>query len=216
MTDFSKPHSPACDRNRGPILQVLRQYLGDRHRLLEIGSGTGQHAVYFAAEFPQLIWQCSDLADNLPAINRWLGDAGLPNTPAPLCLDVTTDWPRQTYDVIFTANSLHIMDWSSVERLFTRLPAALDHDGLLIVYGPFNYGGRFTSDSNGRFDDWLKARGPHQGIRNFESVDALAQQARLKLLADHQMPANNRTLIWRQIQDSINAGDDNISRRRAD
>lgn len=198
MTSLDKPHSPACDRNREPILQVLRDYLGNRRRLLEIGSGTGQHAAYLAAEFPHLSWQCSDLAENLPGISAWLEEAAHRNTPEPLCLDVTADWPRETYDVIFTANSLHIMAWQSVEKLFARLPGTLDEAGLLIVYGPFNYAGRFTSDSNEQFDKWLKARGAHQGIRDFEAVDALARQAALRLLADHAMPANNRMLIWRR------------------
>lgn len=198
MASFDKPHSPACDRNREPILQVLKDFLGDRRRLLEIGSGTGQHAAYFAAAFPQLTWQCSDLAENLPGISAWLGEAGHPNTPKPLCLDVTADWPREAFDVIFTANSLHIMAWRSVERLFARLPEALEEAGLLIVYGPFNYRGQFTSASNEQFDQWLKARDALQGIRDFEAVDALARQATLTLLADRAMPANNRMLIWRR------------------
>jgi cyclopropane fatty-acyl-phospholipid synthase-like methyltransferase len=198
MNTPEKPHSPACERNREPILEILRHYLVDRRTLLEIGSGTGQHAAYLAGEFPGLRWQCSDLAENLPGIRLWLEEARLPNTPAPILVDVAGDWPSTRHDVIFTANTLHIMSWPNVERMFSRLPDVMGEDALLIVYGPFNYGGRFTSDSNARFDEWLKARGAHQGIRDFERVDALARQAGLHLLADHPMPANNRTLVWRR------------------
>ncbi len=194
---MDKPHSPSCERNREPILAVLRDYLPDCRRLLEIGSGTGQHAVYFAAEFPHLVWQGSDLADNLPGIRAWLAEAGLANTPVPLELDVTGAWPSGPFDALFSANTLHIMPWSGVEALFRGLPAVLAPGARVIVYGPFNYGGRYTSDSNAAFDEWLKARGAHQGIRDFEAVDALARSAGLSLLEDRAMPANNRCLVWR-------------------
>jgi len=195
---MDKPHSPSCDRNREPILAVLQDYCLDRRNLLEIGSGTGQHAVYFAAALPQLTWQASDRRENLAGIRAWLDEAALANTPPPLALDVNDSWPQQRFDAVFTANTLHIMAWPEVERLFTGLGGILAEDATLIVYGPFNYGGQFTSESNANFDAWLKARGAHQGIRDFEAVEALAAQIGLRLLADRAMPANNRCLVWRR------------------
>ncbi|MDB5978215.1 MAG: hypothetical protein JWR07_4975 [Nevskia sp.] len=192
-----KPYSPASERNREPILAVLREHFADRKRVLEIGSGTGQHAAHFAAALPQLIWQSSDRAENLPGTRAWLDEAGLPNTPPPLELDVNQPhWPTQQYDAVYSANTLHIMSWAEVQRLFQRLPEIMTPDARLAVYGPFNYGGRFTSDSNAAFDASLKAAVPHRGIRDFEAVDALARGIGLSLLEDRQMPANNRCLVW--------------------
>jgi SAM-dependent methyltransferase len=196
---LDKPYSPSCDRNREPILAVLREYFAERRDVLEIGSGTGQHAVHFAAAMPWLRWQCSDVADNLPGIRLWLDEAALPNTPAPIELDVARGpWPTQIFDAAFTANSLHIMGWAEVEALFAGLDAVLAPDATLAVYGPFNYGGDYTSDSNREFDGWLKARDPRSGIRDFEAVDALVRAIGLQLVADVEMPANNRCLVWRR------------------
>lgn len=193
-----KPHSPACERNREPILAVLREHFATRRQVLEIGSGTGQHAVFFAAAMPWLQWQASDRAEYLPGIRAWLDDARLPNTPAPLELDVLAAWPALDVDAVFSANTLHIMGWDGVQALFEGVGKLLADSGdTLIVYGPFNYGGAYTSDSNRQFDAWLKARDPRSGIRDFEAVDALAEAAGLRLLADIEMPANNRCLVWR-------------------
>jgi cyclopropane fatty-acyl-phospholipid synthase-like methyltransferase len=194
----AKPHAPSCDRNREPILAVLRTHLADRRRVLEIGSGTGQHAVYFAQALPWLTWQCSDLAENLPGIGQWLAGAALPNTPPALELDVRGAWPAARFDAVFSANSLHIMGWPEVERLFAHLPQVLEPDATVVIYGPFNYAGAYTSDSNREFDGWLHQRDPASGIRDFEAVDALARAAGLALVADVAMPANNRTLVWRR------------------
>jgi len=193
-----KPHADACERNRGPILEVLQRYCADRRSVLEIGSGTGQHAVHFAAALPQLSWQTSDLAASLPGIRQWIEESGLPNLPAPIALDVDGQWPAGPFDALFTANTLHIMSWSSVKTLFAALAGVLDADAVLAVYGPFNYDGRFTSPSNAAFDAWLKQRSAHSGIREFADVDALARAAGFALLADCAMPANNRTLVWRR------------------
>ena len=194
---MSKPHSPSCDRNRDPILAVLReQFAGCRH-VLEVGSGTGQHAVYFAKALSQLSWQASDIAANLDGIRQWLDEAGLPNTPPPVCLDVNGEWPRGPFDGVFSANTLHIMSWKEVQQLFAKLGGVLSRDAIVAIYGPFNYGGRYTSDSNAQFDQWLKARGEHMAIRDFEAVHALAEGIGLRLVADVAMPANNRTLVWR-------------------
>jgi cyclopropane fatty-acyl-phospholipid synthase-like methyltransferase len=195
---MTKPHAPSCDRNRDPILAVLCEYFADRHEVLEIGSGTGQHAIYFAKALPHLTWQASDLAENLPGIREWLDEARLPNTPAPLLLDANGSWPAKHYDAVFSANTLHIMSWSEVGSLFRRLDFVLAADAVLAIYGPFNYNGQFTSESNAAFNDWLRARGEHMAIRDFEAVNALAGTIGLRLLQDIAMPANNRMLIWRR------------------
>ncbi|WP_408951824.1 DUF938 domain-containing protein [Lysobacter sp. Hz 25] len=198
-----KPHSPSCDRNRDPILAVLREHFAGRRRVLEIGSGTGQHAVYFAAALPSLSWQCSDRAEYLPGIALWLDEAALPNTPAAVELDVASPrWPGEAdealFDAAFSANSLHIMGWAQVEAFFAGLDRVLAADATVVVYGPFNYRGEFSSDSNREFDAWLKARDPQSGVRDFEAVDALAAAIGLRLLVDEAMPANNRCLVWRR------------------
>lgn len=197
MTD--KPYAPACDRNRDPILAVLRRHFADRGRVLEIGSGTGQHAVYFAPALPHLVWQPSDRAENLPGIRQWLADEPAPNLLPPLELDVSQGrWPAQRYDAVYSANTLHIMSWPEVERLFASLPEVLERDAKLAIYGPFNYDGRYTSDSNAAFDASLKAAASHRGIRDFEAVEALARGIGFELLEDCAMPANNRCLFWRR------------------
>jgi SAM-dependent methyltransferase len=195
MTD--KPYSESCERNKAPILQVLREHFADATRVLEIGSGTGQHAVHFAAALPQLQWQCSDVAANLPGIRAWLDEAALANLPAPLLLDIELPPPQHRADAVFSANTLHIMAWPQVQRLFEQLPLWLEPGGVLVVYGPFNRDGRFTSDSNARFDAMLRDGDARRGIRDFEAVDSLARGAGLSLLDDVAMPANNRCLVWR-------------------
>lgn len=197
MTPPEKPYAPACDRNRDPILAILRGCFGARGTVLEIGSGTGQHAVHFARHLPHLVWQCSDRAEMLDGIRMWLDEAALPNTPAPLHVDANLEWPPRRFDGIFSANTLHIMSWPEVERCFARLPGVLNPGAALVIYGPFSYAGRHTSASNAAFDASLRAGGAHRGIRDFEAVHALAAGAGLALEADHAMPANNRCLVWR-------------------
>jgi cyclopropane fatty-acyl-phospholipid synthase-like methyltransferase len=196
---MDKPCAPTCERNREPILEVLHDHFGDRRTVLEIGSGTGQHAIFFAARLPHLIWQTSDRAENLPGIKAWLDEAGLPNTPPALELDVNGAWPAGRYDAVFSANTLHIMPWAVVERLFAGLPDILADQAKVAIYGPFNYGGRFTSESNAAFDLRLRENAPHQGIRDFEKVSGLAEKAGLELVEDRAMPSNNRCLVWRRI-----------------
>lgn len=197
------PFSPAAERNRGPILAVLQAHLGGAgdgrpKRLLEIGSGTGQHAVHMAAALPHWVWQCSELADQLPGLQAWLDEAGLPNTPQPWALDVAGGLPEAPHDAVFTANTLHIMGWPEVQRLFAGLPRVLAPGGLLLVYGPFNRGGQFTSPGNAAFDAALRQADPRRGLRDVAAVDALAQAAGLALVDDVAMPANNRCLVWRR------------------
>ena len=191
-----KPYSPACERNRDPILEVLRERFADRRRVLEIGSGTGQHAVHFAAALPHVTWQTTDRAANLPGIRMWLDEAGLANTPPPIELDVNGAWPAGPYDALFSANTLHIMGWDDVVRLFAVLPTALSNDAILAIYGPFNDNGRFTSESNAAFDARLRAEHPRQGLRDLQAVDALAHDTGFTLVEDRAMPANNRMLVW--------------------
>ena len=196
LATMEKPYATSCDKNREPILAVLEAYFHDRRAVLEIGSGTGQHAVFFAARLPHLIWQTSDRAENLPGITAWLDEAALPNTPPPLRFDVQETWPALRYDALFSANTLHIMHWAAVESLFASLAGIMARDAKLAIYGPFNYGGQFTSDSNAAFDESLRRRDPASGIRDHEAVDVLARAAGLEPLADHAMPANNRLLVW--------------------
>ncbi len=196
---IEKPFSAACERNRDPILAVLRSFFADRTRVLEVGSGTGQHAAHFAAALPHLIWQASDRAEHLPGIRAWLDHAALPNTPAPLTLDVASGpWPPGPFDAVFSANTLHIMGWPEVEAFFAALPAVTTGDAKLAIYGPFNHAGHFTSASNAAFDESLKMRASHMGIRDDAAVDALARAAGFALHEDIAMPANNRLRLWQR------------------
>lgn len=196
---MNKLHSTACERNRDPILDILRGCLASSRSLLEIGSGTGQHAVYFAAALPHLTWQTSDLPQNHPSIRAWMEEAGLANLRAPLALDVGAGpWPAQTFDAVFSANTCHIMAWEEVQAMFAGIGRVLGAGGMLCIYGPFNYDGAFTSDSNARFDAALRAQAPHMGIRDIEAVNQLAREQGLEAVSDHAMPANNRLLVWRK------------------
>jgi cyclopropane fatty-acyl-phospholipid synthase-like methyltransferase len=202
------PNATATERNREPILAVLRDYFADRRRVLEIGSGTGQHAIHFAAALPHLIWQTSDLPENLRAIQLWLDASGQSHVLPPLALDVSRaeQWPEQRFDAVFSANTLHIMSWPQVQALFANLPRALADDATVAIYGPFNIDGRFTSDSNAAFDAQLRAEVAHRGIRDKAAVDNLAQAAGLRLVADVPMPANNRCLVWRRQENRGDGG----------
>lgn len=194
-----KPYSESCDQNRDPILTLLRQEFAQCRSILEIGSGTGQHAVFFAAQMPELQWQTSDCPEYHSGIHAWLQDAALDNVAPPLHLNVLEDpWPDQQYDGVFSANTVHIMSWPAVEKMFAGVGPALKAGGVFCLYGPFNYDGAFTSESNARFDGWLKARDPASGVRDFEALNALAEAAGMQLVRDHVMPANNRILVWKK------------------
>ena len=199
MPTRNKPCAESCEQNRDPILQVIQPLLTDCNSLLEIGSGTGQHAVYFAAAMPQLQWYTSDRLASHDGIRMWLQDSALDNVHGPIELDVGRSvWPAQQFDAAFSANTCHIMHWQEVEAMFAGVGKALKPGGRFLLYGPFNYNGAYTSASNARFDDWLKARDPHSGIRDFAQLDALARQAGMQLQQDVAMPANNRILFWRK------------------
>jgi cyclopropane fatty-acyl-phospholipid synthase-like methyltransferase len=196
---MTKQYSAACERNREPILAILRSVLTQPARVLEIGSGTGQHAVYFASRLPHLTWQTSDLPHHHSSIHAWIEEANLLNVLPPLTLDTAAaDWPQQQFDAVFSANTCHIMAWQEVQAMFAGIGRVLRTGGLACIYGPFNYGGTFTSASNAQFDAALKAQAAHMGIRDIEAVGRLADQHGLTLLADHPMPANNRLLVWQR------------------
>jgi len=194
-----RQYSEACARNRDPIVAVLRKAFAATTMVLEIGAGTGEHAAYFAGELPHLQWQPTDVAAHLPGIAAWRDAVALPNLRAPLELDVDArDWPIGEVDGLFTANTLHIMSWDSVCNFFHGAGRVLVHGGMLAVYGPFSDGGRHCAESNARFDAFLRARDPLSGVRDWRAVDALAAEQGLRLVADHAMPANNRTLVWQR------------------
>jgi SAM-dependent methyltransferase len=198
----SLPFSEACERNKGPILAVLQRWLGQQAGLLlEIGSGTGQHAVHCARHLPRLSWQPTEQLEYLSSLAARIELEGPSNLLAPLELAVEQSaWPcsADSTDAVFTANTLHIMGWPQVQALFRGVGRVLREDGLLIVYGPFRYGGQYTAHSNSAFDDMLRHRDPASGIRDFEAVDALAVGQGLRLVEDCAMPANNQTLVWRR------------------
>ena len=195
--NIQKPFSESCVQNQQPILDVLLPLLKDKERLLEIGSGTGQHAVFFAKHMPHLIWQTSDQSIYHDGIELWLDEAGLDNARPPLAINVSTDqWPEKTFDTIFSANAVHIMSWENVVDYFKHACPLLESKGYFILYGPFNYNGEYTSESNARFDQWLKNNDPKSCIKDFEKLNELAEEGHMKLVDDIAMPANNRILIW--------------------
>jgi SAM-dependent methyltransferase len=192
------PFSDACERNKAPILEVLREAFADRQRVIEIGAGTGQHAVHFARHLPQLTWQPTDRPEYLPGLSARIAAEGSPNLGAALEFDVLRQpWPALRGDAVFSANTLHIMSWEAVEALFDGLPRILEPGSVLAIYGPFKYAGLFTTTSNAAFDARLRERDPDSGLRDIEAVNALASAAGLDLQADHAMPANNQLLVWR-------------------
>jgi len=194
-----KPYSEACEKNQSAILEVLQDVLSRQHHVLEIASGTGQHAVHFGRALPHLTWQTSELPHNHAGIRAWLDEAALPNVLPPVAMDVTdAHWPAGVVDAVFNANTVHIVSEPEVERMFAGIARTLSAGGILCLYGPFNYHNKFTSESNARFDVWLKSRNPESGIRDFEAIDQLAKTHGLRLLQDVAMPSNNRTLVWQR------------------
>lgn len=200
-----KQFSQACENNKAPILVVLQRYLQSLQqqnallRVLEIGSGTGQHAAYFSEQMPGVQWQPTDLPQSFVSINAWREAVDASNCMEPAELDLRNDnWLSYEADHVFTANTLHIVSLSLVERLIKGVAALLKSGGYLFIYGPFNYSGRFTSDSNAQFNDWLMQRDPDSGIRDFEHIEHAAMMSGLQLVEDNAMPANNRLLVFRK------------------
>ncbi len=192
--------APATLRNREPILEVLKQYVRGRKNLLEIGSGTAEHAVYFAKHFPELNWVTSDVQPNHKVIKETLTENKVPNVAGPLLLKVgEDDFPRTSFQYVFSANCLHIMSWKEGKTLFKLLGKRLREGAHVFFYGPFNYDGQFTSESNKKFNDWLQERNPKSAIRNFEDVLKSMEKFGFELIKDHEMPANNRLLVFRRL-----------------
>ncbi len=200
-----KPHAPACGRNRQAILEVIKIAFGDCGSVLEIGSGTGQHAVFFAKAMPWMTWQTSDLAENHPGIRSWIADSGLPNVRDPILLDVQqAGGVDHEYDGVFSANTAHIMSIEAVRCMFDVVGRLLSPAGVFCLYGPFNQDGAFTSESNNRFDQSLRRQDPAMGIRDLEQLDSLAVQSAMRRERIYAMPANNLLAIWRRNGDTNN------------
>ncbi len=199
---MDKPYSPACERNRGPILEVLKEHiLPTDERLLEVGAGSGQHAVYFAPCFPRLEWFPTDLSSQLLGMKKWVDEARIPNLQKPQRLDVSKDdFPKLRFDVVYTANTLHIMHWKDCKSFMKLLGHRLREGSRAIFYGPFKYNGEFTSPSNAEFDETLRARDPLSGIRAFEDVNNNMMKNGFELVHDYEMPANNRMLIYSRLK----------------
>lgn len=197
MNTHGLPWSQACENNKAPILEVLEAHLGAARRVLEIGSGTGQHAVHFARGLPHLTWLTSDRPENHAGIRQWIDHEPAANLEPPFALDVTHEpWPSLEVDAVYSANTAHIMGWPAVEAMFRGVAGLLPEAGVFLLYGPFNYAGLYTSPGNERFDTSLRSQEGGMGIRDFDDVSALARGQGLVLHADHAMPANNRTLVF--------------------
>ena len=195
---MSKPFSPACERNKASILEQISPILKHTELVLEVGSGTGQHGIFFSQALRHLNWQMSDREEAMDGLRANWRDAQFENLLPPTVLDVNqVEWPAG-FDCVFTANTLHIMPWISVTVLIQQVGTRLPQNGLFIIYGPFNYGGEFTSPSNGDFDKWLKAQRPHQGVREYEACIEVAESVGLTLEHDISMPANNQLLVLRK------------------
>ena len=204
----TRPNAPAALRNQQPILEVLTKELRGDESVLEIGSGTGQHAVFLAARMPELQWQTSDVADNHAGISAWIENCGLSNVASPLLLDVTgSPVIDDDYDAVYSANTAHIMKISAVESMFAIAGAVLNREGVFCLYGPFNRHGKFTSDSNARFDESLKSRSPSMGIRDLDDLDAFAASAGMGRSGLYAMPCNNMLAVWRKTDSGEVRGD---------
>ena len=194
-----KPFSEYAERNSGPILEVLRNELSDCTKILEIGSGTGQHAHRFASELPSLLWQTSDLDENHDGIGAWVSGSQLANLLSPISLDVlTADIKAASYDAAYSANTAHIMSIDAVEKMFCLVGKALTHRGVFCLYGPFRLGGEFNTASNAAFDENLRTRNEEMGIRDIESLDDFGSSCGLSRERLYAMPANNHLAIWRK------------------
>ncbi|MDH3350561.1 MAG: class I SAM-dependent methyltransferase [Gammaproteobacteria bacterium] len=195
-----KPFAAAAERNSQPILDVIREEFGGLTSVLEVGSGTGQHAVRFAAELAHVTWQTSDVAENHAGVKAWLRDAGLPNIRNPLALDVLTDKvPADTYDGVFSANTAHIMSLAAVEKMFSTVSAVLPEAGVFVLYGPFRIGGNFNSPSNAQFHRSLREQDATMGVRHLEDLDRLAEAGEMQRVRLYAMPANNQLVVWKKV-----------------
>ena len=195
----AKPDAPAARRNREAILDVLEKEFARSNAVLEIGSGTGQHAVFIGERLPHLEWQTSDRTENIEGIELWVSEARLPNVHSPVILDVLTDEPpARQFDAVFSANTAHIMGMRAVESMFCIVGKVLSPGGVFCLYGPFNLDGEFTSDSNKRFDRSLRDQDPEMGLRDLSELERLASANSLELARRYAMPANNMITVWKK------------------
>lgn len=199
---MDKPYSPACERNREPIFEVLKEHiLPTDERLLEVGAGSGQHAVYFSPRFPRLEWFPTDLSSQLLGMKKWVDEARIPNLQKPQRLDVSKDdFPKLRFDVVYTANTFHIMHWKDCKSFMKLLGHRLREGSRAIFYGPFKYNGEFTSPSNAAFDETLRGKDPLSGIRAFEDVNNNMVKNGFELVHDYEMPAHNRMLVFTRLK----------------
>ena len=194
-----KLYSESCERNQEPILKILQGVLAKQQYVLEIASGTGQHAIYFGRALPHLSWQTSELTEKHEGILAWLSEIKLPNVLPPVTLNVNDGkWPVGIVDAVFNANTVHIISWLEVERMFAGIARVLNAKGILCLYGAFKYKGEFTSESNARFDAFLRSNNRNSGIRDFEDINRLAESHGLFLVKDVGMPSYNQTLVWQR------------------
>lgn len=195
---MTKNYSPACDRNKEYILEVIKPLLKENDRVLEIGSGTGQHSVYFGEHIPYIVWQTSDLLENHESISEWIEESNLTNVLKPIIIDASKDdWHNQNFNFVFTANTFHIMSFEFVKKLFEGLNKVLNQDSYFAVYGPFNFNGNYTSDSNREFDLFIRDKYPSGGIRNFEDIKEVAKANRFDFHKKFDMPSNNQILVFK-------------------
>jgi cyclopropane fatty-acyl-phospholipid synthase-like methyltransferase len=193
----AKPFAPAAERNRQPILDVIKTEFRDCSSILEIGSGTGQHAVFFAEAMPWLTWQTSDLAENHDGIRSWIADSRLTNVLEPILLNVETaqDFEGE-YDGVFSANTAHIMSMKGVACMYALVARVLVAGGVFCLYGPFNQDGKFSTESNRRFDESLRKQDPAMGIRDLADLDDFAATCMMQRDWLYAMPANNLLAVW--------------------
>lgn len=190
-----RPFSQACENNKGPILSVLREHCQAPGTLLEIGAGTGQHAAWLSGQLPHLVWQPSDVAENLPVVRQWLEEPDS-KALAPIVLDVGRTWPDQRFDYLYTANTFHIMSRELVTSCIEEGCRHLAPNGRFLIYGPFRINGRYTSDSNAAFESWLKDIDPLRGIRDKEWIEEEFARHGRRMIGEYDLPANNMMLVF--------------------
>lgn len=193
-----KPFAESAEQNKGPILEVLREWFSEPGSVLEVGSGTGQHAVHFAAAMPHVVWQPTEVADRVAGIEAWRAGSGLANLRPARLLDAEGEWPAERYDYAFTANTAHIMHWQAVLAMLAGVAGVLRDEGLFAMYGPFARGGRHTARSNLEFDRSLRLMDPGMGVRDMDELQTRALSRGLHLIRVVEMPADNFTLLWRR------------------
>lgn len=192
---MDKPYSQACERNQQPILDVLQNLLPSHASVLEVGSGTGQHGVFIRSNMDDVKWYLTDLKENHNGINAWIAESGIEFEP-PMEFDVNVHELGKTFDVVFTANTCHIMDWDTVKNMLVKGAKALNPGGMFILYGPFNVAGEYTSETNKSFDQQLKSEDPNMGLRDVNDIEAVLKEHGLKPIKVYSMPANNFMLVF--------------------